>query len=451
MIGLSFLQMRSPPVLPCLHSMYFKQLQMAPNETPRSVIDGVDVSFFEDFKAIQGFGNANKESLGELLYAFFSYFAYEFDYNSFVLSVRHGKLLSKAQKGWNVAVSAKCRFLCVEEPFNPSRNLANSADLVSVMGLIDEFKRAADILAESSDLNKVCEKFLVPRNNMHKSRSSEHLIRPYTFRVGMRPNVRSFGTGMYPIHHKQMQTDNRNSGNLSFQHQNQDVVYYDDSSAYWEEPYDCFTGTKLTQTDYLNSDPSFPPLVSSVNGTSPELDEDKSSVNCVPEMKKLDSFPTSVWAPVSHLPPARTHFTSQENLRSGKSKNSNHKHHDGFRSGRSFSLNRGATGAHAHKKNNYHYNSDLSSLDEAGKRSYKGQKGSFKRVEDKKAAHQVLSSCKSDDGMNAIYERTNALSLDNSKRKGSKGTLVWSNLSHRHNRSTTVDEEERGRLASSAE
>jgi DNA polymerase sigma len=447
--------MRSPPVLPCLHSMYFKQLQLAPNETPRSVIDGVDVSFFEDFKAIMGFGNANKESLGELLYAFFTYFAYEFDYNSFVLSVRHGKLLSKAEKGWNVAVSAKCRFLCVEAPFNPSRNLANSADLVSVMGLIEEFKRAADILAESSDLNKVCEKFLVPRNSIHKSKSSEYLNRPYSYRLGMRPNVRSFGTGMYPIHHKQMQTDYRNPENFSFQHQNQDVGYYEYSSAYWEEHYDTFTGTKLTQTDYLNSDPSFPPLVSSVNGSSSELDEKASSVKCVPEMKKLGTCPTSVWAPVSHLPPARTHFTSHENLKSAsnrKSSHSSHKHHDG-RSGRSFSLNRGTTGTYSHKQTDHHYQSDLYTVDTAAKPAYRGSKGSFKRFDDKKAAvsREIFSSNKSDDGLTVIYERTNALSLDNSRRKGSKGTVVWSNLSHRHNRSTTVDEEERGRMASSAE
>lgn len=448
--------MRSPPVLPCLHSMYFKQLQMAPNETPRSVIDGVDVSFFDDVKAIQGFGNANKESLGELLYAFFTFFAYEFDYNFFVLSVRHGKLLSKAEKGWNVDVSAKCRFLCVEEPFNPSRNLANSADLVSVMGLIEEFKRAADILAETSDLNKICEKFLISRNNMHKSRSSDNLNRSYQFRSGMRPNVRSFGTGMYPIHHKQMQTDNRNFGNLSFLHQNQDMGYYDYSGPYWEEPDDSFTGTKLTQTDDLNSDPSFPPLIRSATGSSSESEEIKSSVNGVPEMKKLDSFPTSVWAPVSHLPPARAHFTLLENLKSGNQKfnNSTHKHHDGLRTtGRSISLNRGATGAHLHRQSNYYYNSDLYSIDQGGKQLYKGAKGSGKRFEDKNSKRNQgeFTSCKSDDGMNVIYERTSAISLDNSKRKGSKGTLVWSNLSHRHSRSTTLDEEERGRIANSAE
>lgn len=444
--------MRSPPVLPSLHSLYFKQLQIAPHETPRSVIDGVDVSFFEDFKALDGFGNANKESLGALLFAFFRYFAYEFDYNSFVLSVRHGKLLSKASKGWNVALSAKCRFLCVEEPFNPSRNLANSADLISVMGLIEEFKRATDILAESSDIYKVCEKFLVPKNNMHKSRSTEHLHRSQQFRLGMRPNVRSFGTGMYPIHHKQMQTDSRNMGNLSFLMHSQDMDYYDYNFPYWEEPNDSFTGTKLTQTDDLNS---FPPLISSLNENSSEF-EGKKSMNFVSEMQKVDSYPTSVWAPVSQLPPARTNFHSQENLKSNtrKSSHSNHKHHDGLRTtGRSFSLNRGATGSQSHKQEMYHSNSDLNSIDQGAMHSYKGNKGPVKRSDGKKVKsyQKSMSACKSDDGMNVIYERTNSLSLDNSKRKGSKGTLVWSNLSHRHNRSSTVDEEDRGRIASCAE
>jgi hypothetical protein len=100
------------------------------------------------------------------------------------------------------------------------------------------------------------------------------------------------------------------------------------------------------------------------------------------------------------------------------------------------------------------YNSNINSIDQAGKHSsYKGIKVPGKRFEDKKykVSHNVPSFSKSDDGMNSIDEKTNDLSLDNSKRRGSKGTLVWSNVSHRPNRFNTLDEEDRGRVANSAE
>lgn len=64
-IVINFLQMRSPPILPALHDM--PHTLSADNQ----VINGNNTSFCEDLSKLEGFGYANKETLGGLLYAFF--------------------------------------------------------------------------------------------------------------------------------------------------------------------------------------------------------------------------------------------------------------------------------------------------------------------------------------------------------------------------------------------
>ncbi|KAI8811539.1 hypothetical protein BJ742DRAFT_659811, partial [Cladochytrium replicatum] len=159
MMVLNFLQMRNPPILPSLHEIYFEQLKSDPENVKQNIIDGVDCTFFDDLSALRGHGDANHETLGGLLYAFFHRYTVTFDYDRDVVSVRHGRLLSKRERGWHIDIERMCRFLCVEEPFNPSRNLANSADGVSVAGLREEFERALSILARSGDLDEMCEQF----------------------------------------------------------------------------------------------------------------------------------------------------------------------------------------------------------------------------------------------------------------------------------------------------
>ncbi|KAJ3030140.1 hypothetical protein HDV00_009094 [Rhizophlyctis rosea] len=162
MMVLNFLQMRQPPILPCLHEMYFARLRRDEN-VERLVVDGVDCSFHDDINTVRGFGVRNHETLGTLFYAFFRRYAVEFDYEKNVVSVRHGRYLTKEEKGWNVDVERMCRFLCVEEPFNPQRNLANSADGVSVAGMRKEFERALDRLAKGASLEEVCEQYRFPQ------------------------------------------------------------------------------------------------------------------------------------------------------------------------------------------------------------------------------------------------------------------------------------------------
>lgn len=139
---INFLQMRNPPILPVLHQM----------------VQGEDDSAFcTDVESLRGFGSKNHESLGGLLFAFFRRYAVEFNYEEQVVSVRYGRYLDKREKGWHIGRNRQS--LCVEEPFNVTRNLGNSADEASVRGLINEFRRAFHLLLEHASLDLICEPY----------------------------------------------------------------------------------------------------------------------------------------------------------------------------------------------------------------------------------------------------------------------------------------------------
>ncbi|KAI4139082.1 MAG: hypothetical protein LQ341_004368 [Variospora aurantia] len=133
---LNFLQTRSPPVLPCLHKRPHQRLPCP---------DGKLSAFADDLSSLRGFGQKNKETLGELLFHFFRRYAYEIDYEKNVLSVREGQLISKEAKKWHLMQNNR---LCVEEPFNTERNLGNTADDISFRGLHLEIRRAFELIAE---------------------------------------------------------------------------------------------------------------------------------------------------------------------------------------------------------------------------------------------------------------------------------------------------------------
>ncbi|KAF9302991.1 hypothetical protein BGZ74_004509 [Mortierella antarctica] len=154
-IVINFLQMRSPPILPALHKM--PHTLSADNQ----VINGNNTSFYDDLSQLEGFGFANKETLGGLLYAFFRRFAIEFDYDNHVISVREGCYLTKESKGWHVP-GKQYKLICVEEPFDTTRNLGNSSDMTSSKGLKEEFRRALDILYQKCSLDQVCAQYVFP-------------------------------------------------------------------------------------------------------------------------------------------------------------------------------------------------------------------------------------------------------------------------------------------------
>ncbi|KAL8823952.1 MAG: hypothetical protein Q9191_005416 [Dirinaria sp. TL-2023a] len=146
---LSFLQTRNPPVLPCLHKRPHQRLIGA---------DGKPSAFADDIFSLRGFGNKNKESLGELLFHFFRRYAHELDYERNVISIREGTLISKEDKKWHLMQNNR---LCVEEPFNTDRNLGNTADDISFRGVHLELRRAFDLVADAK-LDECMEQYVFP-------------------------------------------------------------------------------------------------------------------------------------------------------------------------------------------------------------------------------------------------------------------------------------------------
>lgn len=146
---IAFLQLRNPAVLPALHQLPYK--------LPKP--DGSVGDFADNMKKIKGFGNKNKSSEAELLFQFFRFYAHEFDYDKHVLSVRLGRIMTKSDKKWNYALNNQ---LCVEEPFNPARNLGNTADEYSFRGLHLELRRAFDLISQGK-LPEACEQFVFPK------------------------------------------------------------------------------------------------------------------------------------------------------------------------------------------------------------------------------------------------------------------------------------------------
>ncbi|KAF2477616.1 uncharacterized protein BDR25DRAFT_2497 [Lindgomyces ingoldianus] len=154
---LNFLQTRDPPIIPALHKLPYRKNDER-TSTP------CDSDFADDLDKLRGFGEDNKESLGQLLFHFFRRYGHEVDYEKDVISVREGKLITRVQKRWDLASLTKeaRNRLCVEEPFNTDRNLGNSADEFAWRGIHLEIRRAFDLLADGGQLEKACEQYEFP-------------------------------------------------------------------------------------------------------------------------------------------------------------------------------------------------------------------------------------------------------------------------------------------------
>lgn len=56
-------------------------------------VDGTECAYFDEVHHLQDFGADNKESIAELLWAFFHYWAFDHDYRRDVISVRMGNTI----------------------------------------------------------------------------------------------------------------------------------------------------------------------------------------------------------------------------------------------------------------------------------------------------------------------------------------------------------------------
>ncbi|KAJ6328507.1 hypothetical protein OIU77_010238 [Salix suchowensis] len=132
-----FLQQRRPAILPCLQEM---------GKTYSIIVDDIQCAYFDQVEKLHGFGSRNKETIAQLVWAFFNYWAYRHDYANAVISVRTGSILSKREKDWTRRIGNDRHLICIEDPFEISHDLGRVVDKFSIKVLREEFERAADIM-----------------------------------------------------------------------------------------------------------------------------------------------------------------------------------------------------------------------------------------------------------------------------------------------------------------
>ena len=130
---------------------------------------GLNVAFDKSTDKFQDYGSRNTDSLGVLLFQFFRYYGHEIDFETSVMSVRAGRVITKLEKNWHFLQDNR---LCVEEPFNTSRNLGNTADDTSVRGIHLELRRAFKMVSEEY-LAKCCDEYEPPSNLIDEVRPFE--------------------------------------------------------------------------------------------------------------------------------------------------------------------------------------------------------------------------------------------------------------------------------------
>ncbi|KDP28719.1 hypothetical protein JCGZ_14490 [Jatropha curcas] len=132
-----FLQQRRPAILPCLQEM---------EATYSVAVDDIQCAYFDQVEKLRGFGSRNKETIAQLVWAFFNYWAYRHDYANAVISIRTGSIISKREKDWTRRIGNDRHLICIEDPFEISHDLGRVVDKYSIKVLREEFERAADIM-----------------------------------------------------------------------------------------------------------------------------------------------------------------------------------------------------------------------------------------------------------------------------------------------------------------
>ena len=61
--------------------------------TYSATVDDIECAFFDQVEVLRNFGSCNKETISQLVWAFFNYWAYRHDYANSVISVRTGSIL----------------------------------------------------------------------------------------------------------------------------------------------------------------------------------------------------------------------------------------------------------------------------------------------------------------------------------------------------------------------
>lgn len=161
-----FLQRCDPPVLPCL------QVQDAANFTPHG-----DHTLYTLTGCLANFKSENTQSLGELFVLFLKYFSEEFDYDRAAISIRLGRVVSKAtvrafRSPKNNAT--QWNFLAVEEPFERTNAASAVHDPLSFQKIVAVFRMSYKLIR-----NRCAFGFVSPlRKNPPSAPNTPHVFPP---------------------------------------------------------------------------------------------------------------------------------------------------------------------------------------------------------------------------------------------------------------------------------
>ena len=144
------------------------------NEEEHCVIEGEEVSFCTRLDVILSsmVRRGNTSEIPQLLVDFYHYYAFEFKYIDCVVSIRSSEEMLKKTR-WREK-SKSWRF-SIEDPFEKDRDLGCVLTHAGQIRILDEFKRAFQILTSGGDMAALCE-VCDPKDSFTKRREREKKI-----------------------------------------------------------------------------------------------------------------------------------------------------------------------------------------------------------------------------------------------------------------------------------
>ncbi|KAF9960962.1 hypothetical protein BGZ70_008427 [Mortierella alpina] len=137
MMLITYLQTRSPPVLP--------RLQQSQNPILVQTVDGIDCSFDQDWRSHVEAAQWNRASSGELLVGLLRYFGHQFDYSTMEVNPRLGQF--RAQGASRTGLKRSGGF-SVMDPFLVDRNVAGMCRGANVVTIKLAFQKAHRLVLE---------------------------------------------------------------------------------------------------------------------------------------------------------------------------------------------------------------------------------------------------------------------------------------------------------------